>query len=155
MGYPTDYTAFLVTEDKKDTRTMRHRRHTLLGKAWSLHVTYFIAQALIVRFASATASGDSLSLSMSPGAFRWGRENCPYVQQLSLSSSCLPKSLPPDWVEQHAYAASSLAASAVMTDCCAMVAASRASLSLDLLLPPLHGSLFLSRCLSCPGLRVL
>jgi hypothetical protein len=91
-------------------REMRHRRHTLLGNAWSLHVAYFIAQALIIPHAQAgKAPGDSLQYAIAPQDFDFGRKNCPYIQQLDSGDSPLPRSIPPDWVEQHAYQAASLA----------------------------------------------
>ena len=110
MGFPSNYTAYLATDNKKDVETMRNRRHTLLGKAWSLHVTLFIATALISpNVAEGGATGNSATFNTAPEAFRWGRDNCPYVQDILARNGVIPGALPPDWVEQNAHAASSLA----------------------------------------------
>ena len=110
MGYPTNYTACLTTADKKDVVTMRNRRHTLLGNSWSLHVIIFLMQVLIIpHIAARRVNGNSAAYAVDPSAFEWGREHCPYIHDIMRRNLVVPAALPPDWAEQHAHEASSLA----------------------------------------------
>ena len=110
MGFPRDYTSRLSSSDKKDVRSMRNRRHTLLGNSWSLNVTVFIAENLVVPFVEVDkADGDSRQYHLARKLFDVGREQCPYLHDLSERMPVLPRSLPPDWVEMHAYESGSTA----------------------------------------------
>ena len=110
MGYPMDFTSKLTDPDKKDTVSMRNRRHTLLGNAWSLNVSIFLAEHIIVPFLPAQpSSGDSKQANLDSSVFAKARNLCPYVQLLRQRGSPIPGSLPPDWIERNAYTAGSLA----------------------------------------------
>ena len=110
MGYPRDFTSKLLDLDKKNMQLMRNRRHTLLGNAWSLHVSVFLAENVVLPFLPAPiAAGDSRQFSLDVDAFSNAREQCPYVLDLRQRRSSIPGSLPPDWIERNAYTAGSLA----------------------------------------------
>ena len=110
MGYPWDYTAHLSCIDKKDAAAMRLRRQTLLGNSWSMHVTLFLMQAVVAPHVSLDrATGNSAKYDLAPKAFAWGRANCPYILDMKGRNMVIPCVVPPDWAEQHAHTASSLA----------------------------------------------
>ena len=80
MGYPPDYTAALKKTPGENHRAHAYRRQTLLGNSWSLHVTVFLVQALILPHVSShDLTGDSCFEHIDAEAFKWGRENCPYL----------------------------------------------------------------------------
>ena len=109
MGYPPDYTAVLKKSPGENHKAHAYRRQTLLGNAWSLHVTMFLAQALIIpHVKSQEMAGDSCLEHLDPEAFRWGRENCPYLHDLD-ERHIASQSLPPDWTEMNAHTSGNLA----------------------------------------------
>ena len=110
MGYPPDYTAALKKTPGENHRAHAYRRQTLLGNSWSLHVTVFLVQALILPHVSShDLTGDSCFEHIDAEAFKWGRENCPYLHDLEKRQLDTSQSLPPDWSEMNSYSSGSLA----------------------------------------------
>ena len=108
MGYPADYTAAIKKKAGEGHTAHAYRRQTLLGNSWSLFVTVFIVQSIIVPHIKAEELvGDSCMEHLDPEAYKWGRENCPYLHDLD-EREMNSKALPPDWAEMHAHAASGL-----------------------------------------------
>ena len=110
MGYPTDYTSVLKKAPGENHRAMAYRRQTLLGNSWSLHVTVFLVQALIIpHVKSEVLGGDSSFEHIDPVSFQWGRSHCPYLLDLDNRDVNPSQSLGPDWNEMNANLISGLA----------------------------------------------
>ena len=91
MGYPVDYTAVLKKSQGDKHQEHAYRRQTLLGNSWSLHVTLFLVQVLIVPYVKAEEmTGDSTLAYIDEASFEWGRLNCPISMTLKKEASPLP-----------------------------------------------------------------
>ena len=94
MGYPRDYTCAMPDYKSAPPREFALRRHTLLGNAWSLFVTTFIAQALILPSVQACKmNGDSAMYAVDPSSFDRGRASCPYNLDLAARMENVPETL--------------------------------------------------------------
>ena len=110
MGYPVDYTAVFKKSHGDDHQAHAYRRQTLLGNSWSLHVTLFLVQVLIIPYVKAEVmTGDSTLAHIDEASFEWGRLNCPYLHDLEERGIPSSKSLPPDEYEMNAHSFGGLA----------------------------------------------
>ena len=110
MGYPVDYTAVLKKSQGDKHQEHAYRRQTLLGNSWSLHVTLFLVQVLIVPYVEAEVmTGDSTLAHIDEASFEWGRLNCPYLHDLEERGVPSSRSLPPDEYEMNAHSFGGLA----------------------------------------------